>query len=313
LVCDLARMTFICDRFDAAQATLELICSAQELDASMDLEPFLLKNRLMASFNAAESGGYRDVLINARDRSNGHIVEIQITLRGLFSIKAGGGHSEYKLTRVLDLNDPSVTRYKGELTKDVIEKVRRGMIHSLSFSTGLNVHFEDLVSALAAPTCLVNELDCGHGPASGENGFPPGKTLSDLFTTEVCAQLRPRLERVNMPSCQGIRGEIPSTLYECTRIKWINFSQSVEVTGSISPLVKNLVKLEAFLTWGSGMSGALPRELFSMPVGGHHHDPHTFSCMYEGGRLDGCWRVGRRKFSLDMAELAFQAHLAGLK
>jgi len=307
LVCDLARMTFICDKFDAAQAVLETVCSASDLDGSIDLEPFLIKNRLMDAFDATETGGYRDALINARDRSNGHIVEIQITLRGLFAIKSGGGHSEYKLTRVLDLNDTSVSHYDGELTLDVIEKVKKGLIHHLKWTTGLTEYFDELVSALAAPTCLIRTIKIGHGTATGSSGFPEGKRLADFFTTEVVAQLKPRLEEIGFASCKGIRGEIPIHIYEqCTRLRSINVSQSVDTIGSIPPAVKNLVNLKGFLTWGSGMSGPLPREVFSMGINGCFHAPHTHSCRCYDGEY---WKVGGEHFSIDDAERAYDAHL----
>ena len=91
-VCDVARMTFSCDNFEAIECVLEAVCAADELE-----HPTRIKNRLAAEFDAATSGGYRDVLLNARDRANGHIVEIQITLRGMLAVKKSGGHKQYKV------------------------------------------------------------------------------------------------------------------------------------------------------------------------------------------------------------------------
>ena len=60
-VCDLARMTFSCDGFQAARLLFEALVSAKELAVT------LVKDRLMPEFDAKQTGGYRDTLVNVID------------------------------------------------------------------------------------------------------------------------------------------------------------------------------------------------------------------------------------------------------
>ena len=152
-VCDLARMTFACVDFDAAKYTLKMVQSSQAVEITR------IKNRLRPEFDASLTGGYRDCLLNVRDVANGHIMEIQITLRGLLDVKSGSGHAQYQLIRMLELNDPATTSYDGPLTKAVIEQVKFGLVKNLVSHTGIAEHFDDLVAALKAPTCLLTDID----------------------------------------------------------------------------------------------------------------------------------------------------------
>ena len=124
-VCDIARMTFECDDFDAATRTLKAV------HADREIEVVLCKDRLRAEFNARETGGYRDALLNARELRTGHIVEVQITLSSLLEIKTRGGHAQYKLVRALELNDAATYTHEGKLTDEVVKHVRCGLIRRL--------------------------------------------------------------------------------------------------------------------------------------------------------------------------------------
>ncbi len=67
-----------------------------------------IKNRFDPVFRAsAESGGYRDMLLNVR-LDNTHVCEVQVQVQGFLKIKSGGGHRMYSLARSLHLLDPEL-------------------------------------------------------------------------------------------------------------------------------------------------------------------------------------------------------------
>lgn len=165
-VCDLARMTLACADFAAATFTLKMLQDSPEVEIRR------IKNRLRLDFDATLTGGYRDCLVNVRDVANGHIAEVQITLRGLLDVKSGSGHAQYQLIRMLQLNDPATTSYDGPLTRAVIDQVKFGLVKTLVSHAGIAEHFDDLVDALKAPTCMLTVLDleryeAGAGAAAG--------------------------------------------------------------------------------------------------------------------------------------------------
>jgi hypothetical protein len=301
-VCDLARMTFVVTDFEAATLVLEALYACEELDV------ILMKNRLMPEFDASETGGYRDMLLNCRDRANGHIVEIQITLEGLLAVKTGCGHTQYKLVRVLELNDPGVTKLVGDLTPASIEEIRCGLIKTVKSGSGLAAHFDLLVAALAAPTCFVTELDLNN------NTFPPGKRLDDVLTPEVLNQLQPHL-RVLYMGDTGATGEIPEALFGCRRLAKFGISRT-DVSGAISASLGNLVHLTGWYTWNTQMHGPIPEAVTRLPelYNFYAHAPHytrkgkellpptpeSFKCM------EGVWSVGEATF--DDAAAAFTAY-----
>ena len=137
----------------------------------------LIKNRLMLAFDASVSGGYRDLLLNLRCLATGHIVELQITLKGLIDVKAGGGHANYAIARVHRLFERDTYRYEGALGDAVLEGVRCGVVRELvcrGTASGLAAHFGRLLAALRSPSCGLSELrlvGCD---------WPEGRTLSEL-------------------------------------------------------------------------------------------------------------------------------------
>ena len=121
----------------------------------------LIKNRLMLAFDASVSGGYRDLLLNLRCLATGHIVELQITLKGLIDVKAGGGHANYAIARVHRLFERDTYHYEGALGAAVLEGVRCGVVRELvcrGEASGLAAHFDSLLVSLRAPACGLSEL-----------------------------------------------------------------------------------------------------------------------------------------------------------
>ena len=68
-----------------------------------DVKILRIKNRLDPSYNAALSGGYRDININLRFVSAAamrlgigtHVCEVQLVLRGVAELKSDEGHRHY--------------------------------------------------------------------------------------------------------------------------------------------------------------------------------------------------------------------------
>ncbi len=68
-----------------------------------------VKNRLDPQYNAAASGGYRDVNLNLMMHTReahqlglvGHVCELQLVLRGVAEVKGAEGHHNYVMFRNL--------------------------------------------------------------------------------------------------------------------------------------------------------------------------------------------------------------------
>ena len=85
----------------------------------------LIKNRLMEEFDASETGGYRDVLVNVLSARTAQFAEVQVTA-ACCSAKHWRPRA-YQLTRILDLNSKEHMEHKGELG-DVLARIEFGMI-----------------------------------------------------------------------------------------------------------------------------------------------------------------------------------------
>ena len=196
----------------------------------------LIKNRLMLAFDASVSGGYRDLLLNLRCVATGHIVELQITLKGLIDVKAGGGHANYAIARVHRLFERDTYRYEGALGADVLESVRCGVVRELvcfGKASGLAAHFDRLLVSLRTPSCGLSELKlvgCD---------WPEGRTLSELVEAlparglktleitkmqvggalpEALGDKGAGAEFVHLDSL-GLTGGVPASLGKCAKLK----------------------------------------------------------------------------------------------
>ena len=121
---DLARMTFICENVKTVMEVLTFIQGHAQWTI------IRIKDRLHRYHDASATGGYRDMLLNVRDQTSGHIAEIQITFRSFFTIKSGGGHAVYKLARLLELNEEETTYFMGRIDKDIVKKIGAGLVHA---------------------------------------------------------------------------------------------------------------------------------------------------------------------------------------
>ena len=201
---DLARMTFVCTTLRQVQAVLMVLARIDSFVVLLVRPPqtllgtlpkahrpigapavprlrsmhthslmtWQIKNRLMLEFDASATGGYRDMLLNLLCKATGHIVEVQITLSKLIAVKASGGHASYAIARVHELFEKATFRHEGALSPKLITAVRCGIVRELvctGTAVGLSVHFDGLLEALRAPSCVGCE-SCGLSAATGRRG-----------------------------------------------------------------------------------------------------------------------------------------------
>ena len=121
---DIARMMFICEDVTTMITVLTFIHDNAQWTI------IRIKDRLHRYHDPEATGGYRDMLLNVRDQTSGHIAEIQITFRSFFTIKSGGGHAVYKLARLLELNEEETTYFMGRMDKDIVKKIGAGLVHA---------------------------------------------------------------------------------------------------------------------------------------------------------------------------------------
>jgi hypothetical protein len=241
-VTDIARMTFECADFEAAQSLLTALAARSDIEISR------IKDRLMEAFDASVAGGYRDMLVNARHKATGHCIEIQITLSGLLAIKKSGGHVTYKLVRVLGLQEKATTNHQGEINTSVVERVECGMLRSVTASgagAGVGEHLAGLVTALASPTCMVSELTL-----AGLKRFPEDqKLLSAIFTPAVLGQLCPQIKVLGLGASECM-GPVPSELWSCTKLEELNLYHNPGLSGSLPPTIGKLKRLKVLQLGG---------------------------------------------------------------
>ena len=252
-ITDLCRCTVACDTM---QTILDVLCF---LDATPELGVLRIKNRISRFYNADEFGGYRDILINCRETSTGHIIEVQVTLWKLLEIKEGTSHQAYTLARLVDLNAKDTTEFKGTLNDSVISKIKIGLIRKLSLGEDSDIenYFDKLVGALKAPTCLVSKISIW-------GGWCHGKQVSDLFTDEVIKQRAPHMRHVSVTPDKekyGQVGDIPEAFFKYfTKLTYFGCESSF-VGGTIPREIgawKNLTNLSVF---DCNFRGTIPREL----------------------------------------------------
>ena len=250
-VTDLARATLECETLAGVRAVIAALAADGEWTV------VLIKNRLMEEFDASETGGYRDVLVNVLSARTAQLAEVQVTLRVLLGVKHSGGHAAYQLTRILDLNSKEHMEHKGELSGDVLARIEFGMIRKLELrgkGSRLGEHFDRLRAALEAPSCLVASLWI-----SGAD-WPVGRPLADLLTPRALAQLAPRLTALACCGDENITGMIPAGVWGCTRLRYLACHYTA-LEGELGAGVGALAELRSLNTSHTRLSGPVPVEL----------------------------------------------------
>jgi hypothetical protein len=237
----------------------------------------LIKNRLMLAFDASVSGGYRDLLLNLRCLATGHIVELQITLKGLIEVKASGGHASYAIARVHGLFERGTYRYEGALGAAVLEGLRCGVVRELvcrGKASGLTAHFDCLLVSLRAPACGLRELrlvgcDWPEGSALSELVEAlPARGLKTLVIADM--QVGGTLPEAVVDKCagaevlmlyqMGLTGGVPASLGKCAKLKMLNLHTN-QLEGPIPDALGQCGELEALGLSENQLTGGVPASL----------------------------------------------------
>ena len=222
------------------------------LGSHAGFEVLLIKNRLMLAFDASVSGGYRDLLLNLRCLATGHIVELQITLKGLIDVKAGG-YASYAVARMHRLFERETCHYEGALGAAVLEGVRCGVVRELVFNgkaSGLAAHFDSLLVSLRSPACGLRELQLV------ECDWPEGRTLSELVEALPARGLR-HLEITDMQ----VGGTLPEALGDkCAGAVYVDLD-SLGLTGGVPASLGKCAKLKTLMLHANQLDGPIPDEL----------------------------------------------------
>ena len=86
-IMDLARSSIVCDKMSQLRTASEMI--------QQEFKVIRIKDRF-----ANPQDGYRDILMNV-EMPNGHIVEVQLHLKGIIEVKNGAGHELYNEVRTI--------------------------------------------------------------------------------------------------------------------------------------------------------------------------------------------------------------------
>lgn len=90
---DVVRFSIICADLDMARRAIEMVRSHHHW------EIVRVKSAFTRSACVGQTGGYRDVKVNARHKKSGFIVEIQLHILIFYMIKQEGGHRAYEWSR----------------------------------------------------------------------------------------------------------------------------------------------------------------------------------------------------------------------
>ena len=223
------------------------------LGSHAGFEVLLIKNRLMLAFDASVSGGYRDLLLNLRCLATRHIIELQITLKGLIDVKAGGGHANYAIARVHRLFERDTYRYEGALGDEVLEGVRCGVVRELvcrGKASGLAAHFDRLLAALRYPSCGLSELSLV------ECDWPEGRTLSELVEALPATGLKTLVVEF-----MQVGGVLPEAVVDkCVGAEYVKL-QGLGLTGSVPASLGKCAKLKGLILYANQLTGPIPDAL----------------------------------------------------
>ena len=240
---DLARMTLVCTTLAAARGVLEAMAS----DSAIQI--MLIKNRLMLEYDASDTGGYRDMLINVRCLATGHIFEVQITLEAFYKIKSSGGHVSYRMARLLKLNEPSSFHHFGPLTEHALESIGNGVITHLQMSGECNLAnlFEQLCTRLGSDKCRIKDVEMVNVD------WPAGRTLLQLLMP--LQKAGKRLKRIVIRCIKlPVGSEIPESFFDnCQKLSYVSFGDT-SIGGVIPLSFGKLSEMTHCQIWGNAFT-----------------------------------------------------------
>lgn len=229
-----------------------------------------IKDRLGRTWDAEQSGGNRDILINGwltLGATSKFIVEIQLHLRDLFKLK-GDLHTLYNGARVLGAMDDNTLCHEGLINDKVLDLAKRGVLRKLgvAFSELNKPHISMLHQMLQTEPCALLTLDMTRchvrqesrpGSASTKPAFE-GTTLSSLLEPESGRLACRRLRQLKLSST-GVEGELPSCLEQCEEMVVLELKQN-NLCGSVPPALLSMggLSLQVLNLSRNSLSGEVP-------------------------------------------------------
>ena len=241
------------------------------------------KDRMGIMYDAEQSGGNRDVLLNVWIRVPGAagaaicLGEMQLHAKSLFELKHGL-HLLYKGARVLGALDDSMVLYQGELNDKALERARKGIVRRLRCDYAALAGKQAAVQGLLQQeNCPLLELNlAGKKDAEATEAFD--LTLAELLLRSSDGQLSStRLRALNLMR-RGLSGCLPPAIGKWTEMGSLKLGSNA-LSGIIPSTIGNLVKLQILGLNRCGLEGQLPDEL------GECVSLHTLSA--DGNRLTG--------------------------
>uniref|UniRef100_A0A7S3AXX8 Uncharacterized protein n=1 Tax=Haptolina ericina TaxID=156174 RepID=A0A7S3AXX8_9EUKA len=238
-ILDLARISLVCDERNG-MSSLEMISETlkyfanQEEMKRIQMRIVRVKDRLTRRFDAMETAGFRDILINAQlDLGGGEqlVVEIQVHLSSMHR-KKREVHSLYAGSRVLKTFDEATIKFEGTLNESTLERARKGIIRMIACPySKLTTQSRDILElVINDEPCLLVNLDISFSEISGEEIFKGWTMRRFLLGKDHDCQgctggtIASRYLRQLKLSAVGLRDEIPELLDQCLQLKdlWLN-------------------------------------------------------------------------------------------
>lgn len=247
-VCDLVRMTIVCDSIKVVTQAFLAIAQSDGLRVER------VKNRLHPAFDATTSVGYRDVLLNVRDVISQHVCEIQLTLRQFHDIKIQGGHAMYKVLRLVGRLEDWYRTHQGDAADEVTAvRLADGAVSELDVTgSDADAVIRNVTPAMASSRCFLSILKLNFVTAT--------KTSWDtVLSSEVLAQHAKSLEVLETSYCKW-SGPVPLGLQQCGRLRRLHFGFNT-VVGGIPTWLGNLNRLQFLNMEFCDLTGSIPPSL----------------------------------------------------
>jgi len=275
LLCDIDRNSI---EFDDLSAMMAGVDEIWRLDEDAKLEIVRVKLRLSTEFNArANSGGYRDILMNYRVPGSpypAHISELQLHLRSFLDIKSCGGHATYKIARQLHIFEPELITAYGNLTENDAEMLRIGAIVGV-YSDASKVDFDRLTDCLSARAARVEELTLMGCHASNQHVEAIVRECAEkqlLRVLDLNSQTPPltslpwgylcRLERLQVLRFMrnDIKGPLPQEFFKLSNLRELQI-QDNPIGGDFPVGFANLSALSILRARNCNFTGVIPESV----------------------------------------------------
>ena len=275
-----------------------VVSALEESGSEGKLDVVRAKNRWEMHFDAADAGGYRDILLNVLVGPTKRLVaEIQLNSEAFLKVKDTKGHKAYGTARVLHGFDIFSTSHSGDLSYDALRRVESGLLTrfiapgSVVNPVYASAVLTDLNLALSSPTCRLEALDLGKLTSTVGNNAPlrvpwgvlltpgVGKLLTVLsldyckfelgeagFPWEALLQMK-NLTKVRLQG-NSISGPLPQQIghpedgLRFLRVLRLNTNN---LSGELPQSLTQLTDLRHLNVYGNQLQGLVPAGLADLP------------------------------------------------